>query len=143
MTKTKQTLTRGERIIRWIERRCYVPEGRKVGQRIKLTKNQKKSIIDIYDNPAVTRTAIISMARKNAKTSLVALLVLVHLAGPEHVINSQLNSAAQSRDQAALIFDLAAKIVRMSPELSPHIHIKDATKQLVCPQYGTKYRALS
>lgn len=97
----------------------------------------------IYDNPAGTRRAIISVGRKNAKTTFAAFLLLLHTAGPEAVANSQLNSSAQSREQAGIIFDLAAKIVRMSPELNPHIIVRDTAKQLLCPELGTKYRALS
>jgi phage terminase large subunit-like protein len=56
--------------------------------------------------------------------------------------NSQLYSAAQSRDQAALLFSLAAKIVRMT-ELQQYVGIRDTAKQLYCQELGTVYRALS
>lgn len=61
------------------------------------------------------------MGRKNAKTGTSAFLLLLHLCGPEARQNSQLFSAAQSRDQAAILFSLAAKIVRMSPDLSQFV----------------------
>ena len=38
---------------------------------------------------------------------------------------------------------LAAKIVRMSPELAPHVGIRDTVKQLYCRELGTLYHALS
>ena len=83
------------------------------------------------------------MARKNAKTAFSAFLLLLHLCGPEARANSQLFSAAQSRDQAAILFELAAKIVRMSPDLNAVVVIRDTAKQLLCPELGTLYRALS
>lgn len=95
----------------------------------------------IYDTP--TRVFVLSMARKNAKTSLAAFLLLLHLVGPEAKQNSQLFSAAQSREQASILFALAAKIVRMSPDLSQYVIIRDTAKQLACPELGTLYRALS
>lgn len=76
-------------------------------------------------------------------TALAALLLLLHLCGPEARANSQLYSAAQSRDQAAILFSLASKIVRMSPELTGYVVIRDTAKQLYCPELGTLYRALS
>jgi phage terminase large subunit-like protein len=76
-------------------------------------------------------------------TTLAACLLLLHLCGPKSRPNSQLYSAAQSRDQAAIIFGLAAKIVRMSPELRKNVVIRDTAKQLFCPGRGTLYRALS
>lgn len=83
------------------------------------------------------------MGRKNAKTALSAFLLLLHLCGPEAQPNSQLFSGAQSRDQAAVLFALAAKTVRMSPELSEYVVIRDTAKQLFCPEIGSLYRALS
>jgi hypothetical protein len=52
-------------------------------------------------------------------------------------------SCAQSRDQAAVLFSLAAKIVRLSPKLQSVIQIKDTAKELLCPALGTSYKALS
>jgi len=104
---------------------------------------QKREILCIYDNPATTRRAIISVGRKSGKTTFAACLLLVHLVGPTAIPNSQLYSAAQSRDQAALLYALAAKIVRMSSALGNAIVCKDGVKQLVCPARGTVYRALS
>jgi hypothetical protein len=53
--------------------------------------------------------------------------------------NSQCFSAAQSRDQAGLLFDLAAKCVRLSPELHPFIKIRDTAKEILYPELGTFY----
>lgn len=133
--------TRGQRNIRWIETHCRIPEGKLVGKPLLLTKEQKKWILEIYDSP--TRTFILSMARKNAKTALAACLLLLHLCGPESKVNSQLYSAAQSREQAAILFGLAAKMVRMSPDLVGVVIVRDSSKQLACPELGTLYRALS
>lgn len=112
-----------------------------VGQRVKLTPDQRKWIKSIYDTP--TRMFILSMARKNAKTALSAFLLLLHLCGPEAKENSQLYSAAQSREQAAILFALAAKVVRMSPDLNSVVTVRDTAKQLHCADLGTLYRALS
>ena len=135
--------SRGRRNIRWIETHCLVPEGTDAGKPLRLRAFQKRIIRRIYDNPAGTRRAIISMARKNAKTTLAACLLLLHLVGPEARPNSQLNSAAQSRDQAAILFHLAARMVCLSEELFRVVTIRDAAKQLLCPELGTVYRALS
>lgn len=134
-------MTRGQRNIKWIEQHCVIPEGKFVGQRVKLTKKQKQWLRAIYDSP--TRTFILSIARKNAKTTFIAFLLLLHLCGPEARPNSQLYSAAQSRDQAAIVFGLAAKMVRMSEDLSGAVNIRDTAKQLYCEPLGTLYKALS
>ena len=134
-------LTRSELNARWIESHCYVPEGRLVGRRVVVSAEQRLWLRDIYDSP--TRMFILSMGRKNAKTATSAFLLLLHLCGPEARPNSSLYSAAQSREQAGILFSLAAKVVRMSPELTSYVHIRDTAKQLFCPELGTLYRALS
>src|SRR6516225_4806120 len=133
----------GGRVVFWIEKYCRIPDGGKIGQPVRLDDWQKDVIRQIYNNPDGTRRAILSFPRKNAKTSLAAFLLLAHLCGPRLKLNSQLYSTAQSRDQAGIIFNLASKIVRMSPVLRGVITIKDNAKELICIAKGTRYRALS
>jgi len=129
-------------IVKWIED-LWVPEGRLLGQKFKLADWQISCLESIYDNPHGTRRAILSFSRKCGKSTLCALLLLVHLCGPRARPNSQLYSTAQSREQAAVIFNLAAKIARMSPALRDFVTVRDSTKELLCPSLGTRYRTLS
>ena len=137
----RKQVTRGDRNIAWIESHCNIPEGKLVGKPLILSKEQKRWIKLIYDTP--TRMAIFSMGRKNAKTALAAVLLLLHLCGPEAQPNSQLYSDALSREQASVLFELAAKMVRMSNELSQYVVIRDTAKELACVELGTVYKALS
>jgi phage terminase large subunit-like protein len=141
--KRKRKPTRGERNIAWIEKYCRIPEGKDVGQPVRLRGWQKRLLKKIYDNPAVTRQAIISFGRKNAKTALAAFLTLLHLCGPEARVNSQLASGANAKDQAAVLYKLAAKVVRMSPLLREVVTLRDTLKEMFCAELGTLYRALS
>lgn len=147
MSRGKNSPSRAERNIAWIEDWCRVPEGKLVGRPVKLRPWQRDALRRIYDNPAGTRRAILSFGRKNGKTALAAFLLLLHLCGEEHKPNSQLFSAAQSREQAGLLFRLAAKIVRANPLLDGGqggcIVIRDTAKELFCPGLQTLYRALS
>jgi phage terminase large subunit-like protein len=133
----------GQAIIDWTHAYCFVPDGRLLGQKMQLADWQQNEIKNIYDNPAETRRAILSFGRKNGKSSLAAVLLLVHLCGPRARPNSSMYSTAQSREQASLIFNLAAKIVKMSPGLRSIVTIKESAKELHCVELGTKYRALS
>lgn len=120
-----------------------MPEGKFVGRPLILAPFMRDDFRAIYDNHNGTRRAIISRGRKNAKTTESAIILLLHLCGPEARANSQLNSAAQSRDQAGILFNLAAKMVRLNPALSSYVIVRDTAKQLACPELGTLYRALS
>lgn len=142
--KYRQLNTRAGKAIRWIEKHLVIPDGKYVGQPFKLQPWQCHEIVRIYDNPHGTRRAILSFGRKNGKTTLAACLLLLHLCGPESKVNTQLYSAALSRDQAAVLFDLAAKMVRLSKTIRPpYVQIRETNKQLYCPARGTLYAALS
>lgn len=138
---TPKKTKRSERNIAWIEEHCRIPEGKFVGQRVKLREFQKEVLRDIYSSP--TRRYIFSVGRKNAKTGLSAFLLCLHIAGPEAVPNSQMYSTAQTKEQASVIFNLAAKCIRQSPGLSRLIQIKDSVKELVCGELGTSFKAMS
>lgn len=137
MKLSPRTLRNG----RWIEHHCVVPEGKLVGKPVKLSPEQWVWLEDIYGSK--TRTFILSIPRKNAKTSFSAMIVLLHLVGPEAVPNGQLYSTANSKEQAAVLFKLAAKMVRMSHTLVDYVGIRDTIKELYCAEIGTIYKALS
>jgi phage terminase large subunit-like protein len=139
----KKPQTRAQRNIDWCEQYIVIPEGKFVGQQLKMAEFMKDDFRAIFDNPHGTRRAIISRGRKNAKTVETAMLMLLFLCGPEAKPNSQLFSAAQSREQAGVLFALAAKMVRLSPSLSAVCGIRDTAKQIYCQELGTLYRALS
>lgn len=117
MAGKKAGLTRGGKVVAFIERYCYVPEGSLLGKRIQLLPFQKKFILDVYDNPSGTSRAYLSIARKNGKTGLIACLLLAHIVGPEAYPNSRITSGARTRKQAAEVFNYASKMIWMSPEL--------------------------
>lgn len=136
-------MTRSDAIIEFIETLCLTPDGASVGRPIKLAEFQKRFIRAVYDNPAGTRRAFLSIARKNGKSGLIAALLLAHLVGPEAIQNAQLVSGAMSRDQASLVFNLAAKMVQLSPVLSDVVRIIPSGKRLVGLPLNTEFRALA
>lgn len=136
-------MTRGERVIAFIERYCIVPEGKLIGQPMLLDEFQKKFLLAIYDNPHGTDKAYLSIARKNGKTGLIAGILLAHLVGPEAVQNSQIVSGAMSQEQAAVVFDLAVKMIGLNPELQDIAHIIPSGKKLLGLPCNVKYKALA
>ena len=136
-------MTRGERVVAFIERYCLTPEGQHVGKPIKLAPFQKKFIKAIYDNKRGTHTAHLSIARKNGKTALIAGIMLAHLVGPEAKQNSQIVSGARSREQAGQVYNYAAKMVMLSPELRSIVRPIPSSKILMGLPLNVEYRALS
>lgn len=134
-------LTRGETVCQFIEAHCRVPEGALVGEKIKLAPFQRRFILETYDGDA--RRAYLSIARKNGKTALIAGIVLAHLVSSVAEPNSQIVSGALSRDQAALVFSLAAKMVQLDPVLAGVVRIVPSGKRLYGLNQNTEYRALA
>ena len=136
-------MTTGELVIAFIERYCRVPEGKLVGRPLVLEPFQKRFILEVYDNPKGTARAYLSIARKNGKSGLIAALVLAHLVGPVARLNSQIVSGARSREQASLVYKLAEKMVRLSPELSKIIKVTPSLKTLIGLSMNVEFRAIS
>lgn len=133
--------TRAGRVIRFIESYCLVPEGKLVGKPIVLAPFQRKFIIDVYNNPHGTRHAILSMARKNAKSATIACLVLAHIVGPERVLNAQLVVGALSREQASLVFNLCVKMLQMQVKFAGLYRI--STKRILGLKANTEFKPLA
>ncbi|MEM6681803.1 MAG: terminase TerL endonuclease subunit [Pseudomonadota bacterium] len=118
-----------------------MPEGPKVGQPIKLGRFQKRFIRAVYRKGI--RRAILSIAKKNGKTALIAAILLAHIIGPEAVQNSQIVSAAQSRDQAALVFKLACKMLDLNEDLDGLYRYVESGKRIYGLLMNVEFRALA
>lgn len=150
MKKTFVNTERVERVVRFIE--CLiVPSGEGAGKPFRLRPWQKKFIADVYGPHIETehgfrrriRRAILSMARKNGKTMLIAALVLVHLVGPESIQNGEIYSAANERDQAAQVYKFCCQLIKADSELTAMLRMVDSTKTIACLSNSSFYRALS
>jgi phage terminase large subunit-like protein len=135
--------SRADKVIRFIHTHCMVPEGALVGQPLKLEPFQIDFIKDVYDNPMGTKTGILSIGRKNGKSAIIACLLLAHLVGPEAKQNSQISSGAMSRENAALVFDLACKMIGLNPSLAKVVRIVPSLKILHGLPLNVEYKALS
>lgn len=125
-----------------------VPSGEGQGGQLKLRPWQKQFVFDLYaphdaKGRRRVRRAILSVARKNGKTALIAALALAHLVGPEAIDNGEIYSAATEREQAGQVFKFARQIVDADADLSALITVVPSTKTLLCKSNGSFYRALS
>jgi len=144
--RTSKGRARAARVIAFIER-LTIPSGTGQGLPFKLEPWQKKFIRDIYE-PHIglrraVRRAILSVARKNGKTALIAAIALAHLVGPEAIVHGEIYSAANDRDQAGIVFKFAKQFVELEPELRGEIEIIPSTKTMIARATGSIYRAVS
>ena len=136
--------TRAERVISFIES-LPVTSGLLAGKKFKLGGWQKKIIKAIYrtkNGRRIVRQALISIPRKNGKTTFTAALALCHLCGPERESRGEIYSAANDRPQAAIIFR-EMKAMVLGTDLKDRVVIRDFAKTLECAETGSIYQALS
>lgn len=88
------------------------------------------------------RTCLLMLPRKNGKSELAAAVALYGLLGDGEV-GAEVYSAASDKDQAALVFNVAAQMVRNDPELLGQCEIVDSQKRIVHRKSGSFYRAIS
>lgn len=138
-----EELTRAEKNMRFCEAHLVVPEGNLVGKPIRLATFQEAFFYSVFDNPAGTKKAILSMARKNSKTATLACILLCFIVGVEAKQNSRVNSGALSRQQAAEVFNYASKMVQLSPTLPQYCRIVLSLKKIVGLPMNVEYTALS
>jgi len=119
-----------------------VPEGDLVGQPWKWLPWQEAWIRATFGGNRRVRRSILSVARRNGKTTLAAVLVLAAIYGPLAWRNARLISASRTAKQARIVFEYAAKMARMSGH-SPLVHIRDTAAQIEGRRTGASYQAVS
>jgi phage terminase large subunit-like protein len=88
------------------------------------------------------RTCLLMLPRKNGKTELAAALAIYFLLF-DGEMGAEVYSAAADKDQAGLVFNVAAQMVRNDPELYAQCEIVDSQKRIVHRKSGSFYRAIS
>jgi phage terminase large subunit-like protein len=86
------------------------------------------------------RTAYVEMPRKQGKTELAAGIAL-YLLFADGEPGAEIYGAAGDRDQASLVYGVAAQMVKRRAELARRCQVLDATKRLLLPDGGF-YRAI-
>jgi phage terminase large subunit-like protein len=129
--------------MKFCEMHLTAPGGTLAGKPIKLAPFQENFFYSVFDNSAITRTAILSKARKNAKTAVIAMIVLCYLVGPEAVSQGIIVSGARSKKQSALIFRMCRNMLESSEKLRGTVKIIPSLKEIYGLQMNTHYSALS
>jgi phage terminase large subunit-like protein len=137
---------RAEKTVNFIQGRCRHTKGDFAGHRFKLAPWQRDGIIRPLFGTVNEhglrqyRTAFVSRAKKNGKSAEGAAIALYLLCG-DGERGAEVYSAAADRDQAAIVFNVAAQMVRLDPVLSKACRVIDSTKRIL---YKDRvYRALS
>jgi phage terminase large subunit-like protein len=144
MTKINQA--KAQRALEFIES-LKQSQGQWAGKSLLLMDWQKDIVKRVFgtlnsNGTRQYRTLFLTIPRKNGKTELAAAIAnyLLFVDGEG---GAQIYSAAADRDQATLVFNEAAAMVRSDPALKGRATILDSVKRIIFSKTNSFYRAIS
>jgi phage terminase large subunit-like protein len=119
MAKRATSSARADRVIHWIETYCCHTKGEWAGKPLVLEPWERELIRGIFDpidriGARLVRTSLIGIPRKNGKSTVGAALALYLLIG-DNEPGAEVYSVAADREQARIVFGIAAEMVRAGP----------------------------
>ena len=122
-------------------------KGRWAGKDFKLIDWQEEIIRDLFGIVKDTgyrqfNTAYIEIPKKMGKSELAAAVALLLTCGDGEE-RAEVYGCAADRQQATIVFDVAADMVRMSPALSKRVKILASQKRMIYKPTNSFYQVLS
>jgi phage terminase large subunit-like protein len=137
--------TKAQRAVRLINQLTHT-KGPFAGQPFGLRPWQKSIVTKLFktrkDGLRQYRQCLLMLPRKNGKSEIAAALAIYFLLF-DGEIGGEVYSAAADKDQAALVFNVAAQMLRNDPELEAQCEFIDSQKRIVHRKSGSFYRAIS
>lgn len=132
--------------VAFIESLCHT-KGTWAGKRFELMDWQEQIIRDLFGTlkPNGYRqfnTAYIEIPKKQGKSELAAAVALLLTCGDGEQ-RAEVYGAAADRQQASIVFDVAADMVRMCPALNKRVKILASQKRLIYEPTNSFYQVLS
>lgn len=132
--------------VMFIENLCHI-KGTWAGKPFELIDWQEQIIRDLFGTlkPNGYRqfnTAYIEIPKKQGKSELAAAVALLLTCGDGEE-RAEVYGCAADRQQAAIVFDVAADMVRMCPALSKRVKILASQKRLIYTPTNSFYQVLS
>ena len=130
----------------FIECLCHT-KGRWAGKPFKLLPWQEQIVRDIFgtvkaDGKRQFTTAYIEIPKKNGKSEMAAAIALYMLFADGEA-SPEVYGAAADRQQAAIVFDVANQMVKLTPALAKRSKILGANKRIVSAFNNGFYQVLS
>ncbi|HKY51056.1 MAG TPA: terminase TerL endonuclease subunit [Candidatus Limnocylindria bacterium] len=143
---------RATRAERFFERMLCHTKGRWAGQPFHLTDWQRDDLVrplfgtvrydeELDDWVRLYRVAWLELARKNGKSEFLAGCGL-YLLIADGEAGAEIYGAAADRDQAAIVWEVAQRMVELSRYLSARLRIFKQSKRIVDERTGSYYRVL-
>jgi phage terminase large subunit-like protein len=137
---------KADRAVAFIENLCHT-KGEWSKRRFKLLPWQDTIIRDLFgvikpDGYRQFNTAYVEIPKKQGKSELAAAVALYLLCG-DFEERAEVYGCAADRQQAGIVFSVAADMVRLSPALAKRVKILESQKRLVYRPTNSVYQVLS
>ena len=137
---------KADRAVMFIENLCHT-KGEWSGKPFKLLPWQEDIIRDLFgivkeDGTRQFNTAYIEVPKKQGKSELAAAVALFLLCADKEQ-RAEVYGCAADRQQAGIVFNVAADMVRLSPPLMKRVKILESQKRLVYRPTNSVYQVLS
>lgn len=110
-----------DRVVAFAETFCRLTKGAEARQLVRLRPFQVEILRGLFDDPR-PRRAYVQVARKNAKSTLAAIIALYALVADEEE-GAEVYALAGDERQARVVWNIARRMVELSPELRAVIQI--------------------
>jgi phage terminase large subunit-like protein len=132
--------------VMFIEQLCHT-KGTWAGKRFELIDWQEQIVCDIFGilKPNGYRqfnTAYVEIPKKQGKSELAAAVALLLTCGDGEE-RAEVYGCAADRQQATIVFDVAADMVRMCPALTKRVKILTTAKRIIYEPTNSFYQVLS
>lgn len=137
---------KARRVVHFIENLKHT-KGAFRGQPFHLLDWQRSLVEDIFgtvneNGTRQYRRAYLEIPKKNGKSELGAAIALNMLVNDDEA-RAEVYSCASDRQQAGIVFDVAADMVTQNPALQKRIKVIPSTRRMVYMQTGSVYQVLS
>ena len=137
---------KADKAVRFIEHMKHT-KGTWAGTKFELIDWQEQIIRDVFgvikeNGYRQFNTAYIEIPKKSGKSEIAAAVALLLLCA-DNEQRAEIYGCAADRQQASIVFEVAADMVRMSPTLSKRTKILSATKRIVFSPTNSFYQVLS
>lgn len=132
--------------VNFIESLCHT-KGTWAGKPFELIDWQKQIVRDVFgtlkkDGYRQFNTAYVEIPKKQGKSELAAAIALL-LTCADGEQRAEIYGCAADRQQAAIVFDVAADMVRMCPALNKRVKILASQKRIIYQPTNSFYQVLS
>lgn len=136
-----------ERVVKFAEKLCVHVEGPLAGQALVLEPWQRDIYLTLFgwkrkDGSRRYRKAFITVARKNSKTTSIDAPIALYMTGYDGEARAQNYVISSKKDQAALLWSIAAEMIKLSPALKSVFECIDSSRRILHYATGSFFGAL-